>query len=60
MDIVLACFFHVAWDSYRYHGTGIVIAARAVYRAGKAMAVFSHSPKPAQYAVVPTESRADP
>jgi hypothetical protein len=39
---------------------GIVIAARAVYRAGKAMAVSLHSPKPAQYVVVPTESRADP
>jgi hypothetical protein len=30
---------------------GIVTAARAVYRAGKAMAVFLHSPKPAQYVV---------
>jgi hypothetical protein len=43
-----------------YHCTGIVIAARAVYRAGRAMAVMLHSPTPAQYVVVPTESRADP
>jgi hypothetical protein len=38
---------------------GIVIAARAVYRACKAKAVFLHSPKPAQYIVLPTEWRAD-
>jgi hypothetical protein len=40
---------------------GIVIAAsRAMYRAGKAMAVLLHTLKPAQYLVVPTEPRADP
>jgi hypothetical protein len=27
----------------KYHCTGIVTAARAVYRAGKAMAAFLHS-----------------
>jgi hypothetical protein len=39
---------------------GIVIAATAVYHPGKAVEVFLHSPKPAQYVVVPTDSRADP
>jgi hypothetical protein len=45
---------------YKYHRMGIVTAARAVYRAGKALAVFLDTVKPAHYLVVPTEPRGDP
>jgi hypothetical protein len=38
-------------EDKKYERMGIVIAARAVYHASKAMVVFLHSPKPAQYVV---------
>jgi hypothetical protein len=38
---------------------GVVTAAWRI-PSGKAVEVFLHSPKPAQYVVVPTDSRADP
>jgi hypothetical protein len=57
--IKITVFYRTKYDIF-YDRMGIVIAARAVYRAGKAMAVSLHSPKPAQYVVVITESRPDP